>query len=251
MSIASTDLIVYGCANHAQDNTSTQGGAIDTTVQIVFTDISATDGVEYVSTNAGDTMNITTYGRSAAGTIVSETTALTGTTPTTATTQTFERILKVVLASAAAGTVTVRKGSDNVTIATMLPGTTSVRRLFYDAAADASGGSSRDFYEKIFIKNTHGSLTLTNSVVSENADPTGYITFDLEDAQDDNNSTASRLNTPPTGMLGTFTSADKNVPGGQNIAAGSRIGVWVKMTLAAGTAAGKNTYTIRLAGSST
>lgn len=250
MSITASELIVYGSANMPEANGTTSGGAIDTTIKIIFTDISATDSVEFVSDNGADTMNITVTGRNAAGAIVAETVALTGTSPTTATTATFERILKVVLASAAAGTVTVRKASDNVTIATMEAGITSIRRLFYDAAADASGGSSRDFYEKVFVKNTNSTLTLTNAQIAEQADPTGNITFDLEDAVDDNNSVADRLNTAPTGMLGSFTNTTKSVPGNA-IAAGSRIGVWLKLTLAAGTAAAKSTYTIRTTGTTT
>lgn len=250
MSILSTELITYGSANMPEDDVSTSGGAIDLTTKVVFTDIAATDSVEFVSSNAADTMNITLYGRNAAGEIVSETVALTGTTPTTATTATFERILKVVLASAAAGTVTVRRATGDTTIATMEAGITTVRRLFYDAAADATGGSSRDFYEKIFYKNTNGTLTLTNAEVQENDDPGANITFDLEDAVNDNNSVAARLNTAPTGMLGTFTGAAKAVPGNA-LAAGASIGVWLKLTLAAGAAAAKNTYTLRLTGSST
>jgi hypothetical protein len=251
MSILASELIVYGSANMPEANGTTSGGAIDTTCKIVFTDIAATDSIEFVSTNAGDTMNITVYGRSAAGAIVSETKALTGTTPTAATTATFERVLKVVLASTATGTVTVRRATGDTTIATMEPGITSVRRLFYDAAADASGGSSRDFYEKVFVKNTNGSLTLTNAQIAEQADPTGNITFDLEDAVNDNNSVADRLNTAPTGMSSSFNNTTKTVPGGGNLAAGAAIGVWLKLTLAAGTAAAKSTYTIRATGTTT
>ncbi len=250
MSVSATDLIVYGSANMPEANGTTSGGAIDTTIKIVFTDIAATDSVEFVSSNAADTMNITVYGRTAAGAITSETKALTGTTPTAATTATFERILKVVLASAAAGTVTVRRATGDTTIATMEAGITSVRRLFYDAAADASGGSSRSFYEKVFVKNTNGSTTLTNAQVAEQADPTGNITFDLEDAVNDNNSVADRLNTAPTGMLGSFDNTTKSVPGNA-LAAGASIGVWLKLTLAAGTAAAKSTYTIRTTGTTT
>lgn len=250
MSIASTDLIVYGSANMPQDNTSTSGGAIDATCKIVFTDIAATDTVKFQSSNAGDTMNITVYGRSAAGAIVSETKALTGTTLTGATTQTFERILKIVLASASAGTVTITRTTGGTTIATMEAGITTVRRLFYDAAADSSSGSSRDFYEKIFVKNTHATLTLTNAQIAENADPTGNITFDLESSINGSNSVASRLNTPPSSMLGTFTNTIKSVPGNA-LAAGDKIGVWVKLTLAAGTAAAKSTWTVETTGSST
>jgi hypothetical protein len=251
MSVSASDIIVYGSANMPEANGTTSGGAIDATTKIVFTDIAATDSVEFVSSSAADTMNITVTGRSAAGAIVAETKALTGTTPTSATTQTFERILKVVLASTAAGTITVRRATGDTTIATMEPGITKVRRLFYDSAADASGGSSRDFYEKVFVKNTNGSTTLTNTQIAENSDPTGNITFDLEDAVDDNNSVADRLNTPPSGMSSSFSNTTKTVPGGGNLAAGSAIGVWLKLTLAAGTAAAKSTWTLRATGTTT
>lgn len=251
MSVSASDILVYGSANMPEANGTTSGGAIDTAVKVIFTDISATDSVEYVSTNAGDTMNITVTGRTAAGIIDSETTALTGTSATTATTKTFERILKVVLASTSAGTVTVRKASDNVTIGTMEAGITSLRRLFYDAAADASGGSSRDFYEKVFIKNTNGSTALTGTQIAEQSDPTSNITFDLEDAVNDTNSVADRLNTAPSGMSSSFNGTTKTVPGGGNLAAGAAIGVWLKLTLAAGTAAAKSTYTLRTTGTTT
>ena len=251
MSISASELIVYGSANMPEANGTTSGGAIDATTKIVFTDIAATDSVEFVSTNAADTMNITVTGRNSAGVIVAETKALTGTTPTAATTATFERILKVVLASVAAGTVTVRRATGDTTIATMEAGITSVRRLFYDAAADASGGSSRSFYEKVFVKNTNGVTTLTNAQIAEQADPTTNITFDLEDAVDDSNSVANRLDTAPTGMLGSFDNTTKTVPGGGNLAAGSRIGVWLKLTLAAGTSPTKSTYTLRTTGTTT
>lgn len=251
MSVSASDIIVYGSANMPEANGTTSGGAINTAVKIVFTDIAATDSVKFQSSSAGDTMNITVTGRSAAGAIVSETMALTGVTLTAATTQTFERILKIVLASTSAGTITITRNTGGATIATMEPGITSVRRLFYDAAADASGGSSRSFYEKVFIKNTNGTTTLTNTQIAENADPTGNITFDLESAVGGSNSVADRLNTAPTGMLGSFDNTTKTVPSSGNLAAGSAIGVWLKLTLAAGTSATKSTYTLRTTGTTT
>ena len=125
-----------------------------------------------------------------------------------------------------------------------------VRRPFYNVSADVSGGSSRDFYEKLFVKNNNATNSLLAAIVQENADPGGNITFDLEDAVDDNNSTATRIDTAPTGMLGSFDSNDKNVPG-TDLAAASAIGVWIKLTLAAGTAAAKSTWTMRTTGSTT
>lgn len=251
MSITASELKFYCSANMPEDDVSTSGGAIDTTASVIFTDIATTDNVYVVSSNAGDTMNIVVTGRLATGVIDSDTIALNGTTGV-AGVKNFERILKIVLASTATGTVTVsRDNSPTYTaIATLEPGILEVRRLFYDATAEASGGSSRDFYEKIFIKNTNSTLTLTDAVISEYADPGANITFDLEDAVNDTNSVSDRLGVAPSGMLGTFTGADKSVPG-DALAAGSSIGVWLKLTLAAGTTAAKNTYTIRITGKTT
>lgn len=251
MSVTAAEIIVFGAANMPEDNTSTTGGAIDATIKMLFTDIATTDQVTVISSNAGDTtQTVTIYGRNAGGTIVSEGLSLNGTNRVTGAVA-FERILKVVVNAAHTGTITVTQDNSPTftSIGTLETGVLTLRRLFYDSAADASGGSSRDFYEKVFVKNTNGTFTLSNSQVAEQSDPGANITFDLEDAVNDNNSVANRLSAP-TGMLGTFTGTTKSVPGG-NITAGSAIGVWLKLTLAAGAAAAKNTYTIRATGTTT
>lgn len=252
MSVSASDLVAYGSANMPEDNVSTSGGAIDATTKVIFTDIAATDQVTVISDAAGDTtQTVTVYGRNAGGAIVSEGLSLNGTARVTGAVA-FERILKVVVNAAHTGTITVtRDNTPTFTeIGTMESGVLTLRRMFYDAAADASGGSSRDFYEKLFIRNNNGTTTLNAVQIAEQADPSGFITFDLEDAINDNNSVSDRLNDAPTGMLGTFTGATKSVPGGM-LAAGDRIGVWLKLTLAAGTAAAKSTYTLRTTGTTT
>lgn len=254
MSIAGTDLVFYGAASIAEDDVSTHGGAIDTTVRYIFDSSSLAntlaDTIEMLSSSGADTtQNVVVTGRSAGGSIITETFNLNGTNVINGAT-TFQKIMKIVVSGAHTGTITVRKASDNTTIVAIESGVLTIRSPFYNVSSDASGGSSRDFYEKIFIKNTHGSLNLLSAVVSEQADPSAVITFDLEDAVNDTNSIASRLNTAPAGMLGTFTGASKNVPG-TDLASGSAIGVWLKLTLPAGNAAILDTYTLRIAGSST
>jgi hypothetical protein len=253
MSVSASDIIVYGSANMPEDDTSTSGGAIDTTAKIIFTDIAATDDVEILSASGSDTsQTVTITGRDAAGNIVSETETLNGTTPVT-TTQTFERILKIVCSSSSHGTITIRRESDDATIATMENGIDTVRRPFYDATAEASGGSSKVFYEKVFIKNTNGSKDLLSAGIQGTSDPSSKLAFDLEDATNDNNSVSNRLTAPSGGdMLGspTFNDSKKSVPG-SNLASGEAIGVWLQLTLAAGTAAAKTTYTLQVTGSTT
>lgn len=254
MSVQSSDIVVYGAANIAEDNSSAQGGAIDTSVRYVFDDSTLAntlnDTVDVVSNASGDTsQTVTVYGRDASGSIVSEAFSLNGTNEQLGAT-TFERILKIVVDAVHTGTITVRDNGTDTTIADIESGVLEIRRPFYDVAADVSGGSSRDFYEKVFVKNNNGTNALLSAEVKENADPSGNITFDLEDAQDDNNSTASRLNTAPAGMNGSFDNDDKSVPG-TDLAAGSAIGVWLKLTLAAGASASKSTWTMQVTGNTT
>lgn len=251
MSVLASEIIAYGSANMPENNTATSGGAIDTTTRVVFDDIVTTDNVTIISSNAGDTtQTVTIYGRDSTGAIVSEVLNLNGTSRVVGA-QNFERISKIVVSAAHAGTVTVTRdnGPTYTVIAALESGVLTIRRLFYDSAADASGGSTRNFYEKIFIKNTNSVTALTNAVIKEQSDPTGNITFDLEDAKNDNNSVANRL-TAPTGMLSAFDNTDKSVPTGF-LGPGDAIGVWLKLTLVAGAAAAKSTWTLRTTGTTT
>ena len=253
MPIANSDIVIYGSATMPNDDVATNiGGAIDTATRIEFADIVATDQVEALSSNAADTsQTLTVYGRNQAGEIISEGIVLTGTTPITFT-NTFERILRITLSAACAGTVTVRDQDTDTTITAMEAGITQIRRPFYDAAADVSGGSARDYYEKVFIKNTHGSLTLTNATVSEQADPSGKVTFALESSLDGSDTNGAGNNRQTVGDLSgyTFDSNAKNVANSQNLTAGSGQGVWLKLSLAAGDAANNTTYTLRTVGTS-
>lgn len=254
MSVVGSELIYYGAASIAENDASTQGGAISTSVRYIFDSSTLAntlnDTIEMLSSNAGDTtQNVVVTGRSSGGSIITETFNLNGTTVVNGVTS-FARIMKIVVSGAHTGTITVRKATGDTLIASIETGVLQIRKPFYNVSSDASGGSSRDFYEKIFIKNTNGSLNLLSAVVSEQADPSAVITFDLESSVGGSNSVASRLNTAPTGMLGTFTGSAKNVPG-TDLEAGAAIGVWLKLTLPAGNAAILDTYTLRIAGSST
>jgi len=245
MPVAASDIVAYGAATRVNDNTTADpGGAIDTTCRYVFTDISATDTLEVVSSDADDTtQDLTVYGRNAAGELVSETQTLNGTTQVNFATS-FERILKAILDGAAEGTVTLRKASDNVTIMAFEPGLLEIRRPFYNASADAAGGSERKFYEKIFFKNNHGTLSLTSAVISENADPSGKLAFAVEAALNGSTTVANRLTAPAL----TFNSNAKNVANSQNLTAGAAQAVWLELTLAAGDAAADTSVTMRVAG---
>jgi hypothetical protein len=251
MPIVASDIVAYGSASMPDDDTPTGiGGAKDTSKKVVFTDISANDTVEILSSSGSDTtQTVTVFGRNTAGEIVSEAETLAGTTPQT-TTQQFERILKITMSATAVGTVTVRKQSDDVTIATLEPGIDEVRRPFYNAAAEASGGAQRDYYEKIFFQNDNGTLTLTQATIEEFADPSTNIDFALESTLDGSDTNGAGNRQTHTGGY-TFDSTTKNVANSQNLTAGSAQGCWVRLRLAAGEASDNTTFTMRVNGQTT
>jgi len=251
MPITATDIVAYGSQTMPDDDTPTGiGGAIKLTTRVVFTDIVATDEIEIISTSASDTaVDVTVFGRNAAGELVSDSETLTGTSAATITGTAFERVLKMTLSTAAAGVVTVRDQDTDTAIGVFQIGETEIRRPFYDASADASGGSARDYYEKIFFKNNHGSLTLTAAQIIEQADPQGVVTFALESTLDDSddNGTGNRQTHDRDGAGLTFDSSDKAVATGQ-LPFGEAQGVWLKLSLSAGLGAQNTSVTMRVSG---
>ncbi|RDH86373.1 MAG: hypothetical protein DIZ78_09390 [endosymbiont of Escarpia spicata] len=249
MPVDASEIIVYGSASMPDDDTPTNiGGAIDITVRVVFTDIAATDQVEIVSDAAGDTtQTVTIHGRNAAGELISDAMSLNGTTVVLST-ETFERILKIVVSAAHTGTITVRDQDTDTTIASIESGVLEIRRPFYNAAAEASGGAERKYYEKVFFKNTDPVLSLTGATISEQADPSGNVAFALETTLDgtDTNGVGNDRQTAPATY--TFDSTTKNVANSQNHTAGAGQGVWLELTLAAGAAATNTTVTPRESG---
>lgn len=253
MAIVDSEIVAYAAANKPTDDSSLNGGAIDADERVVFTDIAANDDLEVVSSNAADNMNITVTVRLPSGVLATETVALNGTTPVPLNTLgTVERVLRALLASDAAGTVTVRRGGGGATVGTIPAGERGFRRLFINAVSHPN--NAKAYYEKIFIKNTNGSgLALLNAVISQSVDPTGKVTFALAASVDDSATSANRLTAPSNSDLldpDTFDDNAKAVPG-TNLAAGSAIGVWLKLSLDAAEAPIKSTFTLQADGSST
>jgi hypothetical protein len=225
------------------------GGAIDETIRMVFVDIVATDEIEILSDQAGDTtQTITVFGRNAAGELVSDVATLNGVAVVLITGTAFERVLKIIKSASTAGNVTVRDQDTDTTIATLEPAVLEIRRPFYDAAADASGGAQREYHDKIFFKNNHGTLTLTSAQVLEQADPQTVVAFDLESTLDgtDTNGGGNNRQVAPGGY--TFDSSAKNVANSQNLTAGAAQGCWLELTLTAGLGAQNTTVTMRVSG---
>lgn len=246
MAVVDTDIIVYGSANMQETDTGTQGGAIDTSVRIIFTDLTENTTVTVVSDNAGDTtQTVTVTGRIADGTITSDAISLNGTTPAAGAT-TFERVLKIVVSAAHTGNITVEETSGGEDLVIIPSGVLTVRRPFYDVSAEASGGSARNYYEKIFFYNSNATSALTSATIEEIAGGVATsIDFALESTLNGTDTTTNRI-TAPGGY--TFDSTTKNVANSQSHSPTSGQGVWLHLNLPAGTAANNSTYQLRESG---
>jgi len=255
MSLSTTDIIVYGsAAMDEMDADTPQGGAINTAIKMTFTDLSSTGKLNTVSTQGADTGIVTVRGRTAGGSIVTENITLSGTT-TTSGAQDFQRILSVV-ATGHVGTITVSTQVGATGLVTLESGITQVRRPFMTVTGDASGGSARNYYEKVFVKNVSLTNDLLSASILEGSDGTeaggADVTFDLEVAKNGSNTSTNRVTVPASsGLLsGTFDDVTKAVPGG-SLLFGDAIGVWLKLNIPAGTNPMNTTYTLNASGATT
>lgn len=246
MPITSAELKAYGSASMPENDTTTSGGAIDTTSMVEFTDLAVNDVVRAVSTAAGDTQTVAVTGRTAAGVIATDNIVLSGTTPAAGAT-TFQRILKIILSAAATGTVTVERNTTPFDdIIAIPPGITKIRRLFYDSASEA-GATTR--YEKIFLRNTNATLTLNAAKLKLTADPSAKLRIANATTKGDTGSVANRK-TQPAGLAWVDDGVAQDVPT-TLLAANESIGVWVELSLLAGDSPLDSTGAIELSGTST
>ncbi|MGH7044947.1 MAG: hypothetical protein ACREE2_00985 [Stellaceae bacterium] len=134
----------------------------------------------------------------------------------------------------------------------------AITRCFATAAADVPAGSQRVFYEKVFVVNTNTVTALTGAqveIVSETpALPSGaLLDLGLCTALGDTNTTTNRQTAPAAGA-GPFVTqpALVNVPAPGNLPAGGTTadaqGVWLRLTVPAGTAAYKGSTDLRAQG---
>ena len=248
MAVVDTDITFICSATMPDDDVTTQiGGAQVATCRISLDDIDPDGTVRMVSTSGADTQNATIHYIKDDGSVTSETLALTGTTPVVFT-DTMKTILKVLLASAGAGVITVEEVVSGDTILTLAIGETEIRRVFYNAIAESSSGSTRKYYDKFFIKNTNGTDNLTAAQVILAADPESVIAFALEATLDGitDNGVGNNRQVAPTGFV--FDATTKNVANSQVLTAGSAQGIWVELTLTPGKTPTESTFTVRLSG---
>jgi hypothetical protein len=256
MAIVAGDLIAYQSDLMVEDDTTVNpGGAIASTDRRVidFTNEPINTTIEALSSVSGDTARtVTVRGRNAAGAIVTDVIAMNGTDSTTvmqdpSSPNIFERIIQVTLDAAATGIITVRHVSDAGDIIAIPIGCLDVKRLFVNAQSDPSVTKTR--FEKIFWKNTHGSLDLLGATVELTDDgATNTITMALATTIDDSVVAPDRATAPTP--VGTFvtTGAAQTMPGGVDLGFGKAIGVWLKQTLGTGQAAFNEQFTTELAG---
>lgn len=138
---------------------------------------------------------------------------------------------------------------------------TQVRRPFYNAASDVVGGSTRNYYEKIFAvdNNTVTALTLAN-IIKQTDPSSGTLNFALSTALNDTGTVANRQTAPVTGM-GSFSSgaapqtitvpSPQNLPSGAAPNAAGAQAVWLNLVLTAGLAPAKTSFTMRISGQTT
>jgi hypothetical protein len=140
---------------------------------------------------------------------------------------------------------------------------TAVIRLFSTSAADAPAGAQRTYYEKVFAVNNNTGTALTAAqieVASQTPSlPSGaLLDLALTTALNDTGIVANRQTIPASG-IGSFVAqpAFIAVPGAGNLpsgaapnAAGTQ-GVWLRLTLPAGTAAYKGSADLRTQGTTT
>jgi hypothetical protein len=140
----------------------------------------------------------------------------------------------------------------------------AITRCFWTAAADVPTGSARYFFEKVFVVNTNTATALTAGqieIVSESPTlPSGaLLDIGLCTALNDINTCNPRQQASgflPIGVSSFATQpAFVNVPGSGNLPAGNSAagaqGVWMRLTLPAGTAAYKGSADLRTQGTTT
>lgn len=247
MSVAASDLIAYHAATQSDTDGIPVGGAIDALRRPDFTQISAGDTVEAISSAAGDTsQTLTIRARKADGTIVSETKTMNGTTAIVfSVNAAVDRILKAELSATCAGTVTVRKNSAGATYRTIPIGERGFSAIFREGSSSTS--TTVTYYAKFFWLNNNGSFALLSAQVTESADPTGLVTHGLATAVDDSGTTTTRQTAPASVV---FAGTAANVPG-TDLGATHKVGVWLALALAQNNAPIRSTYTSGINGSTT
>lgn len=138
---------------------------------------------------------------------------------------------------------------------------TQNRRPFYNVASDVTGGSNRNYYEKIFAVNTNTTTALTVASILKQVDPSsGVLEFALTNALNDTSTIANRQTLPSVAITAFSTGSapqtiaipsPQNLPSGAAPNAAGAQGIWINLALSAGLAAAKTSFTLRVTGTTT
>jgi hypothetical protein len=140
---------------------------------------------------------------------------------------------------------------------------TAVIRIFSTSVADVPAGSQRTYYEKVFVVNNNTAMALTGAqleVANETPTPPSGALLDLAltTALNDTGTVANRQTAPSSGIGGFTTQpafvsvpSPGNLPSGPAPNAGGAQGVWLRLTLPAGTTAYKGSADFRIQGTTT
>jgi hypothetical protein len=248
-SVVAADLVAYHAATQSDVDGSTVGGAIDTLRRPDFTQIAANDTIQALSSAAGDTaITVTMTGRSAAGSIVTETKTLTGTTAITFNTLgTVERVLQAELSAAAAGTITIQRTTGAVLIRTIPIGERGFSAIFRKGSSSSTSGT-RQLLREVLLEVTRTRRTHCSARRVRVGGPVRDVIttwprrFRERLRHDDE---------PPNGARRRHVRRDCGQRAGNRSGATAAIGVWLNMTLATNNAAIRSTYTSQISGSTT
>ena len=140
---------------------------------------------------------------------------------------------------------------------------TAIIRMFSNTAADAPAGIQRTYYEKVFVVNNNTGTALTGAQIEVAGEtpslPSGaLLDLALTTALNDTGTAPNRQAAPSSG-IGSFISqpAFVSVPGPGNLPSGAAPnasgaqGVWLRLTLPAGTATYKGWADLRTQGTTT
>lgn len=208
------------------DDVSIAGGVVLPTGRLLATVLNAREKVQVSSSNGADTMYVMITGRGYDGRVYIEVIQLNGFNIVKGKFQ-FYTILEVSLASVAAGTVTVAKQSNGVTIVQVPIGITKLSTHFKGVRPNEA--TQRFRYEKLFIKNTNAVDPLTATTVKLLVDNTGKLAIGVDPAADNGLAVANRL-VAPAGVAFFGVGVAVAIP---NVNPGQQIGVWIREDLAA------------------
>ena len=261
MAVDAGQLIIYASSGMPEDDSTVTGGDINSGIRLQFDDLEASTTIVAYSTSNVDINTLTVYGRNNAGSIVNEAITVSGTGLSLGGSTTFSGIFKATLSHATGfGLITVSGSSQNV-VAKIPINESGFRLPFY--AATSAAGSSKTFYEKVFVKNRSGSSTLNTANVIQIADTgvSSKITFGLENGKScpgpfllsgvgPTGLVANRLTVPS--HVDSFGSGTSGVwPSGTgNLEPTAYQGVWLKLSLDAGEGKLDSFYEINASGMS-